>query len=78
MSDPVLVVGGGLAGVACAKHLGDEGIPVTLVAETLGLLWAVGLAARGPRLAMPTGSRDGALPGREAPAEGDHAAEAAS
>jgi GT2 family glycosyltransferase len=25
-------------------------IPVTLVAETLGLLWAVGLAARGPRL----------------------------
>jgi NADH dehydrogenase len=31
MSDPVLVVGGGLAGVACAKHLGDEGIPVTLV-----------------------------------------------
>jgi GT2 family glycosyltransferase len=25
-------------------------IPVTLVAETLGLFWAIGLAARGPRL----------------------------
>ena len=37
-------------------------IPVTLVAETLGLLWAVGLAARGPRLLTlaPAGSRDGA------------------
>lgn len=37
-------------------------IPVTLVAETLGLLWAVGLAARGPRLLplAPAGSRDGA------------------
>ena len=31
MSDHVLVLGGGLAGVACARHLGDEGIRVTLV-----------------------------------------------
>jgi NADH:ubiquinone reductase (H+-translocating) len=31
MSDHVLVLGGGLAGVACAKYLGDEGIQVTLV-----------------------------------------------
>jgi GT2 family glycosyltransferase len=37
-------------------------IPVTLVAETLGLCWAIGLAARGPRLLTPAraGSRDGA------------------
>ena len=27
----VLVLGGGLAGVACAHRLGDEGVPVTLV-----------------------------------------------
>ena len=31
MPDHVLVLGGGLAGVACAKQLGDEGIRVTLV-----------------------------------------------
>ena len=31
MSDQVLVLGGGLAGVACARELGDEGIEVTLV-----------------------------------------------
>ena len=31
MPDHVLVLGGGLAGVACAKELGDEGIRVTLV-----------------------------------------------
>ena len=31
MSDHVLVLGGGLAGVACAHKLGDEGIDVTLV-----------------------------------------------
>ena len=30
-ADPVLVLGGGLAGVACAHKLGDEGIPVVLV-----------------------------------------------
>ncbi len=37
-------------------------IPVTLVAEGLGLCWAVGLAARGPRLltVAPAGTRDGA------------------
>ena len=29
--DPVLVLGGGLAGVACAQKLGDEGVDVTLV-----------------------------------------------
>ncbi len=31
MTDNVLVLGGGLAGVGCALKLGDEGIPVTLV-----------------------------------------------
>jgi NADH dehydrogenase len=30
-SDPVLVLGGGLAGVACAGRLGDQGVDVTLV-----------------------------------------------
>lgn len=30
-SDPVLILGGGLAGVACAHALGDEGVAVTLV-----------------------------------------------
>ena len=30
-ADPVLVLGGGLAGVACAQKLGDEGIDVVLV-----------------------------------------------
>ena len=31
MAERVLVLGGGLAGVACARQLGDEGIEVTLV-----------------------------------------------
>ena len=31
MRDPVLVVGGGLAGVACARELGSHGVDVTLV-----------------------------------------------
>src|SRR3954454_4203080 len=31
MPDPVLVLGGGLAGVACARELADEGVDVTLV-----------------------------------------------
>ncbi|MEK6439159.1 NAD(P)/FAD-dependent oxidoreductase [Pseudonocardia sp. T1-2H] len=31
MADRVLVLGGGLAGVACARKLGDEGIDVVLV-----------------------------------------------
>ena len=31
MADNVLILGGGLAGVACAHKLGDEGIDVTLV-----------------------------------------------
>jgi NADH dehydrogenase len=31
MADGVLVLGGGLAGVACARKLGDEGVDVTLV-----------------------------------------------
>jgi NADH dehydrogenase len=31
MTDKVLVLGGGLAGVACAHTLGDEGVDVTLV-----------------------------------------------
>ena len=31
MSERVLVLGGGLAGVACTRELGDEGIEVTLV-----------------------------------------------
>jgi NADH dehydrogenase len=31
MADKVLVLGGGLAGVACAHKLGDEGVGVTLV-----------------------------------------------
>ena len=31
MADPVLVLGGGLAGVGCARKLADEGIDVTLV-----------------------------------------------
>src|SRR6187200_1436225 len=31
MAERVLVLGGGLAGVACARKLGDEGVPVTLV-----------------------------------------------
>ena len=31
MADNVLVLGGGLAGVACAHALGDEGVAVTLV-----------------------------------------------
>jgi NADH dehydrogenase len=30
-TDPVLVLGGGLAGVACAQKLGDEGVDVVLV-----------------------------------------------
>ncbi len=31
MGEPVLVLGGGLAGVACARELGDAGVDVTLV-----------------------------------------------
>ena len=31
MADRVLILGGGLAGVACAQKLGDEGITVELV-----------------------------------------------
>ena len=31
MSERVLVLGGGLAGVACARELGDDGVEVTLV-----------------------------------------------
>ena len=31
MSERVLVLGGGLAGVACALELGDAGVAVTLV-----------------------------------------------
>ena len=31
MADTVLVLGGGLAGVACAHKLGDEGVHVVLV-----------------------------------------------
>ena len=31
MADNVLILGGGLAGVACAHKLGDEGVDVTLV-----------------------------------------------
>jgi NADH:ubiquinone reductase (H+-translocating) len=31
MSDRVLVLGGGLAGVACARQLGDDGVEVALV-----------------------------------------------
>src|SRR6476469_6031706 len=31
MADPVLVLGGGLAGVGCARKLADEGIDVVLV-----------------------------------------------
>ncbi len=31
MGDPVLMLGGGLAGVACARQLGAEGVEVTLV-----------------------------------------------
>jgi NADH:ubiquinone reductase (H+-translocating) len=31
VTDNVLVLGGGLAGVACALKLGDEGVPVTLI-----------------------------------------------
>ena len=31
MTDTVLILGGGLAGVACAHKLGDEGVPVMLV-----------------------------------------------
>ena len=31
MAPSVLILGGGLAGVACAHKLGDEGVPVTLV-----------------------------------------------
>jgi NADH:ubiquinone reductase (H+-translocating) len=31
MSERVLVLGGGLAGVACALELGDAGVEVTLV-----------------------------------------------
>jgi NADH dehydrogenase len=31
MAQSVLILGGGLAGVACAHRLGDEGLPVTLV-----------------------------------------------
>jgi len=31
MSERVVVLGGGLAGVACARQLGDEGVEVTLV-----------------------------------------------
>jgi NADH:ubiquinone reductase (H+-translocating) len=31
MAEHVLVLGGGLAGVACAQKLGDEGVDVTLV-----------------------------------------------
>jgi NADH:quinone reductase (non-electrogenic) len=31
MAERVLILGGGLAGVACARELGDDGIDVTLV-----------------------------------------------
>jgi NADH dehydrogenase len=31
MSERVLVLGGGLAGVACARELADDGVEVTLV-----------------------------------------------
>jgi NADH:ubiquinone reductase (H+-translocating) len=31
MASSVLILGGGLAGVACAHKLGDEGVSVTLV-----------------------------------------------
>src|SRR5215204_2199983 len=31
MGERILVLGGGLAGVACAHKLGDEGVEVTLV-----------------------------------------------
>ena len=31
MGEPVLVLGGGLAGVACARELGDAAVEVTLV-----------------------------------------------
>jgi NADH dehydrogenase FAD-containing subunit len=31
MAERVVVLGGGLAGVACARQLGDDGIEVTLV-----------------------------------------------
>jgi NADH dehydrogenase len=34
MTDEVLVLGGGLAGVACAQELGRAGVPVTLVDRT--------------------------------------------
>jgi 2-polyprenyl-6-methoxyphenol hydroxylase-like FAD-dependent oxidoreductase len=35
MAEHVLVLGGGLAGVACAQKLGDEGVDVTLVDPTI-------------------------------------------
>lgn len=53
-------------------------IPVTLVAETLGLLWAVGLAARGPRLAEAGDSRRPAAPDDDPAVGSDRAPEAAS
>src|SRR3954465_7801946 len=31
MSDDIVILGGGLAGVACAHRLGDEGVAVTLI-----------------------------------------------
>jgi len=31
-----LIIGGGIAGLACARHLKDAGQPFTLVTDTLG------------------------------------------
>ena len=60
---PAKIVGRLARSVRTRHHLRHPWwIPVTLVAEALGLCWALGLAARGPRLLTlgPTGSRDGA------------------
>jgi hypothetical protein len=48
---PLRVAGRIARSVRTRHHLSRPWwIPVTLVAESLGLIWAVGLALRGPRL----------------------------
>lgn len=55
---PVKVAGRLVRSVRTRHHLRRPWwIPVTLVAETLGLCWAIGLAARGPRL-LPRAAAD--------------------
>ena len=59
-ADRVLILGGGLAGVACAQKLGDEGIDVVLVDRNdyhqfQPLLYQVASSQRTSRTSCSTG-----------------------